>query len=79
MLLEELEDEINRWQKDFAPTASASSVHDDSIGPRSVEMGGNRLTSRLKFCLSCSAVLVACLGVCKIFNRGFFNKAAISR
>jgi hypothetical protein len=28
MLLEELEDEINRWQKDFAPTASTSSVHD---------------------------------------------------
>jgi hypothetical protein len=29
MLLEELEDEINRWQKDFASTASTSSVHDE--------------------------------------------------
>jgi hypothetical protein len=29
MLLEELEDEIDRWQKDFAPTASTSSVHDE--------------------------------------------------
>ncbi len=29
MLLEELEDEINWWQKDFAPTASTSSVHDE--------------------------------------------------
>jgi hypothetical protein len=28
MLLEELEDEIDRWQKDFASTASTSSVHD---------------------------------------------------
>jgi hypothetical protein len=29
MLLEELEDEIDRWQKDFASTASTSSVHDE--------------------------------------------------
>ena len=29
MLLEELEDEIDGWQKDFAPTASTSSVHGD--------------------------------------------------
>jgi hypothetical protein len=37
MLLKKLEDEINRWQKDFAPTASTSSVHDDLFWSRVVD------------------------------------------
>jgi hypothetical protein len=31
MLLQELEDEIDRWQEDFASTASTSSVHDEFL------------------------------------------------
>jgi hypothetical protein len=71
MLLEELEDEIDRWQKDFAPTASTSSIHDDFDWFRErPKKKGNDLNS--KGFLSCLAF--CCLGRVSSFvefSRGF--------
>jgi hypothetical protein len=66
MLLQELEDEIDRWQKDFASTASASSVHGEVVWVW--ERPRNKATNvAWKVTASCSA-LCCSVGVSEILQ-----------
>jgi hypothetical protein len=59
MLLQELEDEIDGWQKDFASTASTSSVHDGFVWVR--ERPRNKATD-LTWNISLSCPVFFCSG-----------------